>query len=55
MCVFCLHIYTCIIFVSGAYRVQKSVSDPVELGQQRVVSCHVGSGTSAKVTSAPNL
>lgn len=55
MWVFCLHIYTCIIFLSSAYRVQKNVSDPVELALQRVVSCHVGTGTSAKVISAPNL
>ena len=47
VCVFPPDVCMCTMFLSGALRGQKSVSDqidPLELGLQMVVSHHVGAG-----------
>lgn len=45
MCVLCLHVCLCTTFMSGALRVHRKASDPLERELQVVVNHHVSSGT----------
>lgn len=46
---FCLHVFMCTTYMSGAHRDQKRESDTIELELQRVVNYYMSTGDQTRV------